>query len=144
MDREALAARALELHGCNCNCAQSVACSLAPFVGADEDVCFHAAEGFGAGMGGLTETCGALSGGIMILGFAMSNGIDEPTNKAATYRLVRQLLERFREQNGATTCADLKGATTGTPLRSCNGCIEDALAITADLLEEHHLATCST
>lgn len=141
MDREALAHRAMELHERNCNCAQAVACALAPFVGADEDACFRTMEGFGGGMGGRTETCGAISGGVLVLSLAMSHGIDEPTNKAATYQLVSELVERFREQNGSTTCADLKGVITGTPLRSCIGCIEDALAITADLLEEHRLVS---
>ncbi len=62
-DREALARRALELHGMKYNCAQAVACTLAPLIGADEELCFRAAEGLGGGMGGLTETCGAVSGG---------------------------------------------------------------------------------
>lgn len=136
LDRDALAARALDLHARGYNCAQSVACVLAPFVGADEDACFRATEGFGAGMGGLTETCGAISGGVTAIGIARSNGASDPTSKAATYRIVRQLVGRFREQNGATLCGDLKGIATKRPLRSCDGCIEDALAITIDLLEE--------
>ncbi len=60
-DREALARRALELHGMKYNYAQAVACTLAPLIGADEELCFRAAEGLGGGMGGLTETCGAVS-----------------------------------------------------------------------------------
>lgn len=139
MNREALAARAIDLHERNCNCAQAVACTLAPYLGADEDLCFRAAEGFGGGMGSHAEICGAVSGGVMAIGLAMSNGIDEPTNKVATYQVVAQLVERFRAQNGSTVCADLKGDVTGTPLRSCPGCIDDALALTADLLEEHRL-----
>ena len=55
-DREALGRRALELHGMKYNCAQAVACTLAPLIGADEELCFRAAEGLGGGMGGLTET----------------------------------------------------------------------------------------
>ena len=50
-DREALARRALELHGMKYNCAQAVACTLAPLIGADEELCFRAAEGLGGGMG---------------------------------------------------------------------------------------------
>ena len=136
VDRDALVARALELHARGFNCAQSVACTLAPLVGADEDACFRATEGFGAGMGCLTETCGAISGGVTVIGMARSNGASNPTSKAATYRIVRQLVGRFHEQNGATLCSDLKGVATKQPLRSCDGCIEDALAITIDLLEE--------
>ena len=43
-DREALGRRALELHGMKYNCAQAVACTLAPLIGADEELCFRAAE----------------------------------------------------------------------------------------------------
>ena len=49
------------------NCAQAVACALAPEVGADVDAVYRLSEGFGSGMGTTTETCGALSGAIMVL-----------------------------------------------------------------------------
>ena len=83
-DREALGRRALELHGMKYNCAQAVACTLAPLIGADEELCFRAAEGLGGGMGGLTETCGAVSGAAMAIGLANSNGQDDRTSKQAT------------------------------------------------------------
>lgn len=135
LDREALADRALELHSMNYNCAQAVACTLAPFVEADEDQLFRAAEGFGAGMGGLTETCGAISGAAMVLGMANSSGMDDPTSKQRTYRAMRKLVTEFRTQNGSTLCPDLKGIVTKQPLRSCNDCILDAIALAADALE---------
>ena len=106
-DREALARRALELHGMKYNCAQAVACTLAPLIGADEELCFRAAEGLGGGMGGLTETCGAVSGAAMAIGLANSNGQDDRTSKQATYRIVRKLVNDFREQNGSTLCLSL-------------------------------------
>lgn len=133
-DREALGRRALELHAMNYNCAQAVACTLAPLIGADEDLCFRAAEGLGGGMGGLTETCGAVSGAAMAVGLANSNGQDDRTSKQATYRIVRKLVSDFREQNGSTLCPELKGIKTKQPLRSCDGCIVDALQPAADAL----------
>ena len=120
-DREALGRRALELHGMKYNCAQAVACTLAPLIGADEELCFRAAEGLGGGMGGLTETCGAVSGATMAIGLANSNGQDDRTSKQATYRIVRKLVSDFREQNGSTLCPELKGIKTKQPLRSCDG-----------------------
>ena len=114
-DREALARRALELHGMKYNCAQAVACTLAPLIGADEELCFRAAEGLGGGMGGLTETCGAVSGAAMAIGLANSNGQDDRTSKQATYRIVRKLVSDFREQNGSTLCPELKGSRPSSP-----------------------------
>ena len=116
------------------NCAQAVACTLAPLIGADEELCFRAAEGLGGGMGGLTETCGAVSGAAMAIGLANSNGQDDRTSKQATYRIVRKLVNDFREQNGSTLCPELKGIKTKQPLRSCDGCIVDALQLAADAL----------
>lgn len=135
LDRKALADRALELHGMNYNCAQAVACTLAPAIGADESVCFSATEAFGAGMGGLTETCGAISGAGVIVGMANSSGIQNPTSKQRTYRLMRKLVNDFLVRSGSTLCPELKGVGTGKPLRSCNECIIEGINLAADALE---------
>ena len=135
-DREELARRALELHGKKYNCAQSVACTFAPFVGAAEDACFRPTEGLGAGMGGFTETCGAVTGAAVVIGMVNSAGMDNPTSKASTYRIVRKLAGAFRALNGSTVCSALKGIETKQPLRSCNGCITDAVDLTAEALQQ--------
>ena len=135
LDREALASRALELHSMNYNCAQAVACTLAPAIGADESICFSATEAFGAGMGGLTETCGAISGAGVIVGRANSSGIQDPTSKQRTYRLMRKLVNDFSIRSGSTLCPELKGVGTGKPLRSCNECIIEGINLAVDALE---------
>ena len=66
--------RALELHHSGYNCAQSVVCALSDLTDMDEDTLFRVAEGFGGGMGGFTETCGALSGAVAILGLRRGRG----------------------------------------------------------------------
>jgi len=133
-NHDALASRALELHARGYNCAQCVACVLAPLIGADVDACFRAAEGFGGGMGCATETCGAVSGGVIAFGFANSAGVDAPSRKASTYAMSRELVGRFREQVGSTVCREIKAGDGDKPLRSCNDCIVDALLVTADIL----------
>lgn len=136
-DRESLAARALEFHALGYNCAQCVACVLAPHIeGADADACFRAAEGFGGGMGCASETCGAVSGGVVAFGFANSAGAGDPSRKASTYRMSRALVERFRDEVGSTVCRTIKGADTGVRLRSCDDCIAIAVRIAYDVLEE--------
>lgn len=135
-DRAALEAQALDYHLRGFNCAQCVACTLAPLVDADLDFCFRATEGFGAGMGGMSETCGAVSGGVVALGMLNSAGSDAPSRKASTYKLVRRLVDAFRAQNGSTVCRELKGVGTGAPLRSCNDCICDAVRMTLDVMGE--------
>ena len=87
LDITACQAQAAEYHARGFNCAQAVACTLAPAVGLDPQVAFTLTEGFGAGMGGMTETCGAISGAVAIMGFVMSDGMENPKTKGQTYKL---------------------------------------------------------
>ena len=58
LDITACQAQAAEYHARGFNCAQAVACTLAPAVGLDPQVAFTLTEGFGAGMGGMIELFG--------------------------------------------------------------------------------------
>ena len=82
LDITACQAQAAEYHARGFNCAQAVACTLAPAVGLDPQTAFTLTEGFGAGMGGMTETCGAISGAVAIMGFVMSDGMETPRPRA--------------------------------------------------------------
>ncbi len=133
-----LTARAAELHDeRGLNCAQAVACALAPEIGADAEAAYTLSEGFGAGMGGRTQTCGAISGGIMAISQVSSGGSEvSGTTKKQTYQLARELVERFDSKNGSTLCCELKGINCAHgPLRSCAGCIEDAVVLTAQIID---------
>lgn len=126
---------AINLHDKKYNCAQSVACAFAEEVGVDMEVLFRACEGFGLGMGGMNGTCGAISGAVMLASFKNSDGnLNAPATKQATYALAREIVAKFEEKNKATRCRDLKGVDTGTVLRSCPGCIEDAVEIVQEVL----------
>ncbi|MDO4596102.1 MAG: C-GCAxxG-C-C family protein [Coriobacteriaceae bacterium] len=135
LDADQVKARAAELHAAGFNCAQSVVCALAPALDIDEDLAFRLAEGFGAGMGGMSETCGAISGAIMAAGALASTGRTQPTSKGATYKLSRRICEGFEQKNGSTICRTLKGVGSDQgPLRSCAGCIDDAIEMALEVL----------
>lgn len=126
---------AIANHDKKYNCAQAVACAFSKEIGVEEEVLFKACEGFGLGMGCMECTCGALSGAIMLAGFKNSDGnIIDPATKAATYKLSKQLVERFTEKTGATICKDLKGVETGKVLRSCPDCIMDGVEAVQEVL----------
>ena len=132
MDKKELANA---LHEKKYNCAQAVACAFAEEVGVDMETLFKACEGLGLGMGCMEGTCGAISGAVMLAGFLNSDGnLDEPGTKANTYQLSKKIVQAFKEKNGATKCGDLKGIDTGTVLRSCPGCIEDAVEFVEEIL----------
>ncbi|WP_297636205.1 C-GCAxxG-C-C family protein [uncultured Clostridium sp.] len=74
------------------------------------------ASGFPVGMGRAGCTCGALTGGIMILGmmFGRSKASGPETDKAMA--LTKELHDIFREKNKSTCCRVLtRGMTLGTP-----------------------------
>lgn len=125
----------IERHNKGYNCAQAVACTYCDLLGYDEDTAFRMTEAFGAGMGGMEETCGALSGAVTLAGLKNSGGMDcSPRTKGGTYKISREMTKRFRETCGALSCRELKGVDTGCPLHSCEECIKDAARIVEALL----------
>ena len=128
-------ALSIELHDRNFNCAQSVACACCDLVGLDEATAFRMLEGFGGGMGDHTEVCGALSGAVAIVGYSMSEGPHNPTTKFATYEVIKPLVARFREEEGATTCGELTGLAGGSKLQPCPKLIQDGVRMAIEALE---------
>lgn len=128
--------RAARLHGNGYNCCQAVLLTFCDELGVDPVTAFKMGEGFGLGMGGMENTCGALSGAIMLAGLKNSDGdLDHPKTKAGTYRISRELTEAFKEKTGALVCRDLKGIDTGKVLCSCPKCIDSAVQIVEEILE---------
>ena len=117
------------------NCAQAVACTYCDLVGVDEETMFRMTEALGLGMGGMQGTCGAVSGACVLAGMKRSTGnLEAPNSKAESYKLSREITQKFWERNGSLTCKDLKGVETGKVLRSCPDCIRDAAAIAEQIL----------
>ncbi len=119
-----------EKHKKGYNCAQIVLCAYSDLLGIDEETLFRISEGFGAGMGGMMETCGAVTAMFMAAGLKNSSGdLSACNTKPQTMKLVRELAKEFREKNQSIVCRELKGVDTGKVLRDCDGCIEDAIRI---------------
>ncbi|MBO5092967.1 MAG: C_GCAxxG_C_C family protein [Lachnospiraceae bacterium] len=128
--------QAIALHNKRYNCCQAVACAFAEESGVPLETLFRAGEGFGLGMGCMECTCGAVSGAVMLAGFTRSDGnTDAPATKAETYKLAREIVTKFIEKNGSMICKELKGIETGKALRSCQGCIEDAVELVQEVLK---------
>ncbi len=91
------------------------------------------------------DTCGAVTGAIMVLGLRC--GSEECTTaagRAEVYRKVREFSRRFRERNGFLHCRDLLGCDTSTPeghakareLNLFRTRCPDLVESAADILEE--------
>ena len=104
-------------------------------VGIDEETMFKMTEGLGLGMGGMEGTCGAVTGACILAGMKRSSGnLEEPNSKAESYKLSREIVKQFEEQNQSVVCKTLKGIETGKVLRSCQDCIKDAATIAEQVL----------
>lgn len=120
------------------NCCQAVACAYCEELGVKEADMFRMTEGFGLGMGGLKDTCGAVTGMFLILSLAGSAGdMEKPlATKMDTYAKIREAAARFREKNRSIYCRDLKNTEGPQPLVCCIQCVEDAAALVDDYLKE--------
>lgn len=79
------------------NCAQSVLSSYKDEINLPEEILLKVASGFGAGMGRLQETCGAISGAYMVLGlkYGQYKKEDKEANQK-TYALVREFVRSLK------------------------------------------------
>lgn len=113
---------AMDFHAQGYNCAQAVAMPFCEEMRLDTALVKKATEGFGAGMGGRTQTCGALSGAVFVAGMLNADATN-PTSKMDTYKVCAKMSEEFVAHCGSGVCEVIKGLTGGEMLCSCNECI---------------------
>ena len=97
------------------NCAQSVFSAFSDVSGIDEDLSRSVASGFGGGFGRLQETCGAVTGAIMVIGCRFFKGNQwSPELKEIIYKKTREFVEKFKQRNDTIKCLDLIGVNLNT------------------------------
>ena len=112
------------------NCCQAVVRAFADTIPLDETTLMSLSAGFGAGMGTMEGTCGALVGAIIVVGLR--------TGGNGTVALSRKILPRFKELcGGATICRDLKGIETGKVICSCENCVRNAVCAAEEAFAEN-------
>lgn len=139
--------KAVDLFGEGFGCPQAVLAAFADLFEVDRDIALKIASGFGGGMGQMSETCGALTGAMMVIGlkFGSADGSDK-TAKLANYRKIRDLAAEFRLRAGAHTCRDLLGFDMSTQdgqlaakqpgaFHDCPGFVRIAAEIVQEMLE---------
>jgi C_GCAxxG_C_C family probable redox protein len=95
------------------NCAQSVFSAFAGECGVTEEQALRLAAPFGAGFGRAGETCGALSGALMVLGARYASG--RPEQMDEIYAMTRQFVEHFRQRHASILCRDILGHDISVP-----------------------------
>jgi len=126
------------------NCAQSVLGTYAEEYNTDKDTLFRLSAAFGGGMGHSNGICGALSGGLMVLGLKYNSG---KFDKDTTYARTRQLMEEFVKRNGSRDCEELIGVDLmteegkkkfqedGIKKKVCEKCVADVIDIIEHTLQ---------
>ena len=113
MDRTETAVRMFEREF---SCSQSVFTAFADPADLSREAALRVASGFGGGLARTGETCGAVTGAIMVLGLRHCGvPTDDPTAKQAAYPPVQEFLARFKAAHGSIVCRELLGCDLGTP-----------------------------
>ena len=95
------------------------------------------ATAFGGGVGGThDELCGALSGGILVIG-GLHGRVTSQEDDDLAYELAKRYRSRFLEAFGDTKCAPLRaGVKAPGGLDSCAQLVERATSILLAILDE--------
>ena len=107
--------QAINLFSRRFNCSQAIMGTYGPLFGIEQKTAFKITSGFGAGMGYLQKTCGAVTGAFMVLGLAFGKwkeGDDE--SKAKTYSLINKFVKEFIKKNESINCLTLLGCDIST------------------------------
>ncbi len=89
------------------NCAQSVLVVSAERLGLPAETAMRLATGLGAGLGRSGMVCGAVTGAVLSLGLRFGSTAPDKSAKERTYTKVKELVDGFARQHGATNCRDL-------------------------------------
>lgn len=92
------------------NCAQSVFAAYCDLFGISRETGLKLSCSLGGGYARMREMCGAVSGMALICGLACGNtDPSDQTAKTENYTKMREMIERFREENGSYLCRELLG-----------------------------------
>ena len=136
---------AVLVFGQSFNCSQAVFSVFASQLGLENEIALKLASPFGAGMARRGESCGAVTGALLVLGLA--RGADKPAGKEEIYRLSQEFMRMFDEKHGTLLCRDLLAFDISTPeswlkakeagkfTTTCPQLVRDAAEIVQTLLE---------
>ncbi len=128
------------------SCSQAVAAAFAADFGLEPATLLRVAAAFGGGVARSGDTCGAVTGGLMVIGLRYGITQPDPPAKERTYERAREFLARFQARHGAVACRTLLGHDFSTPegqatIRErklthtiCPGLVTAAVAILEEML----------
>lgn len=112
------------------NCAQVIFSAYAEQLGLDISKATKISCGFGGGIGGTKQLCGAITGAYMVIGLKHGNSdAEDQESKKKTYDLINEFTSKFAAKNNSTLCEKLKGDDRSV----CVKYLKDAIEILEEL-----------
>lgn len=140
-----LSEQAAEKFGQGYNCAQAVLSSFSEKYGMKQEDAYRIATGFGGGIR-CGEVCGAVAGGVLVVGLKYGNDTQEEGNtKWLCYEKTVEFTNIFQKRKGSIVCRELLDCNIGEPekmkfanetglfKRVCPGMIKEAVEILEEL-----------
>lgn len=138
--------------GVGFSCSQAVFSAFAPQFGLDRDLALKIGSAFGGGMARRGETCGAVTGALMVIGLKYGRtSVEDEQAKEETYALAQRFMEAFTRRNGSIVCRELLGYDLSFPEQRdlaherqlfatlCPRLVRDAAEIVAHILDGQDL-----
>ena len=147
---DTLSERAAEKFVSGYNCAQAVIWSFCDDIGLEADTALRIACGFGGGVAKRQEVCGAVTGGIMVLGMILGEGDQQDRSVTEeTYARGEEFISRFEAARGSSNCRQLldgcditteQGRETFAELdlrnQACKACVQTAVEIIEEMIKD--------
>ena len=135
-----------------CNCSQAVFTAFCEDLGLDKKLGLKIACSFGGGMGHIGETCGAVTGALLVLGLKYGqDNVEDKHSKELNYLLVKDFTSRFKKRNGSVHCTELIGydlsvddqlnaaRQTDAFKTKCPSYVSDAVHLLEEIISEHNV-----
>ncbi len=129
-------------------CSQAILATYGPDFGLDQDIALRLSDGFHGGMVGMGNTCGAVTGAIMVIG--LKYGRTEASDieaKMKTIESTREFIRQFESRNDSIICKDIINCEIDTLEKAaaardqgifnmiCRYVVQDAAEILEELLK---------
>ena len=139
--------RAVEVFQNGFSCSQAVVVVFADILKIDESILLRISSGFGAGMGKLQKTCGAITGAFMVISYLYGFSDEKDVKqKGKVYGIVKDFSDKFSQYYNDTDCIELLGCNLNSEegkkkfnddnlnQERCSKFIEDAVKILEDII----------
>ena len=118
-------------------CSQAVFCAYARDMEIEPETACRMMEGFGGGMGGLQEVCGALSAVCAIVSYYASDASADLQKRNRIYAKVQKAANLFRREYGGVTCREVMHGNAPQAFQ-CGMKVKDAVMIVEQLIHENN------